>query len=365
MARRLLRLGLVLVSLLLVRVSCIAWAGKGSARDAQARAAYLVERLGRGERGWGPDEHFAGEWHVVSLSMTALALHHLAVADPSLREAYRQDVERLAEVALRPSTRRFDTRAWGTDALATLATDEGHVGALGHVGLVLGVECALGSNRHRAQLDAIGLALRRRYLAAPDGLVETFPGGKWVPDSAAGLAAVELHARCLGLASAGAVARRWPREPGGLFRFTPSTPARGSGAGFVSVYLPLIDGCLAREQWALMRARFGVRPLPGLAALREWPHGVGLDGDVDSGPLVLGLSPAGTGFALAAASSAGDDAWRAGMLRVAEAAGFTVPFGGRHYALAPLVGDASVLAARTSTLAPACRKGASARRPAR
>ena len=85
-------------------------------------------------------------------------------------------------------------------------------------------------------------------------------------------------------------------------------------------------------------------------ALREYPRGVVGSGDVDSGPALFGLSPAGTGFGLAGARHAGDVDAVLGMLRIAEVAGFTVPWrGGRAYLLAPLVGDAAVLAARTAT----------------
>jgi hypothetical protein len=66
---------------------------------------------------------------------------------------------------------------------------------------------------------------------------------------------------------------------------------------------------------------------------------------------VFGMSPAATGFALAAARHDGDDAWATGLLRTAEIAGFSVPCrGGRCYLLAPLVGDAIVLAMRTALL---------------
>jgi hypothetical protein len=286
---------------------------------------------------------------VVTLSMTSLALMRLAAGHPERADQHRRWVEQLAELALEPSARDFDTGRWHSDALATLDGDEGHVGYLGHLGLVLGAECALGSTRHRETFRAVGDALRRRFLAAADGLVDTYPEQKWLPDSAAALAVVELHARCFDLPSARAVFARWPREPSGLFRFTPGTSARGSGAGFISVYLTLIDEQVVGEQWALMKKQYGVEVL-GLCALREWPHGDGRGGDVDSGPLPFGLSPAATGFGLAAASATGDAQWRSGILRTAEAAGLTVPFGGPHYLFAPLVGDAAVLAARTSSM---------------
>lgn len=69
-------------------------------------------------------------------------------------------------------------------------------------------------------------------------------------------------------------------------------------------------------------------------------------GEVDSGPLVFGLSPSGTGFAIAGATLYGSKA-RGGLLRTAETVGFSVPFGGWHYLASPLVGEAALLAAKT------------------
>ena len=69
-----------------------------------------------------------------------------------------------------------------------------------------------------------------------------------------------------------------------------------------------------------------------------------------SGPVVFGLSPAATGFAMGGAALWGDQTALKGLLRTAELVGGTVSFGGqRRYALAPLPGDAVILAARTMT----------------
>jgi hypothetical protein len=110
--------------------------------------------------------------------------------------------------------------------------------------------------------------------------------------------------------------------------------------------LSFVDEALARDQFARLLAVFG-EPLPfGALALREWPAGVAKDGDVDSGPLVFGLSPSATGFAMAGPAMLGDDERSRALLRTAEMVGVTV---GSRYLLAPLVGDAIVLATSTAT----------------
>ncbi|HKE96154.1 MAG TPA: hypothetical protein VKB34_17730, partial [Povalibacter sp.] len=69
-----------------------------------------------------------------------------------------------------------------------------------------------------------------------------------------------------------------------------------------------------------------------------------------SGPLVFGLSPTASGFAMGGAAHWNDAVELAGLLRTAEMAGFTWSFRGRRrYLLAPLLGDAIILAARTMT----------------
>jgi hypothetical protein len=130
---------------------------------------------------------------------------------------------------------------------------------------------------------------------------------------------------------------------------TGATPSRGSGAGWNSFYLPHVDAAFAAEQWAATARAFIVVVPPWFAALREFPHGRPGEGDVDSGPLVFGLSPAATGFAIAGARHANDAASLGGLLATAEVAGTTwVRPGRRSYLLAPDVGDAIVLAMRTA-----------------
>jgi hypothetical protein len=81
----------------------------------------------------------------------------------------------------------------------------------------------------------------------------------------------------------------------------------------------------------------------GTAAVREGTT----KGDVDSGPLVFGLSPAATGFAIAGARCSGNEDLARALERTAEIVGTTVPsWHGRTYLFAPLVGDAVILAMR-------------------
>ncbi|MBL8952996.1 MAG: hypothetical protein JNK82_19620 [Myxococcaceae bacterium] len=321
----------VIAALVAVRlVGCSACA---TADDSSSRFEHVMGELKATTPG---DGLIAAEWYLVSLSMAGIAAKNLGRAD---------ELRWLTRRALDADVRAFDTRAWKSDALQTLDGGDGHAGYLGHAGLLLALECSAENAVLRRRV--LG-ALERRYGEAPDALLETYPNQKWVPDNAVTLAAVAEGARCDGReVPARAWLARWPRDAkSGVLKFTPRSGARASGAGWNSYYLPFVDAAAARAQFEAAERVFLFDAVPGLAAWREYPPGVKGSGDVDSGPLVFGLSPSGTGFAIAGATLYGSKS-RGGMLRTAEAAGITVPWRGLHYLLSPLVGQAAVLAAKT------------------
>lgn len=367
--RRYLRRGaLTLVGLGLLKALWFACYRASAVRDERAdlmaRRAYLVHRVtapnfGPGDFSKVLGAQFQGEWALVSLSMTALALGGLSQRVPESAVSLPQELDRIAARALSPELSAFDTTLWGAPALSTLATDAGHVGYLGHLALLLSVrEVVAAGGPHRALLAQLSEALARKIRRGSCGLAETYPGETYFPDNTVALAALSLAAR------AGLVA---PQTAPGLLRTLhtryadayglmpfrlgsgcrPLDPERSSGAAWNLLFLGLVDEDYVRRAYPALRDRFLSRPLPGLWGLREWPHGDGRGGDVDSGPLPLGLSPAGTGFALASAIRLRDAQTMQRLLDTAELAGSSFELGvRRRYLLAPLVGDAILLAAR-------------------
>lgn len=339
------------------------------ARDERAdllgRRAYLVHRVTAPD--FGPRDfpsaigpQFQGEWALVSLSMTALALGGLGPRDPESAGRLPQELDRIAERALSAELGAFDTERWGAPALATLSSDAGHVGYLGHLALLLAVrEVRAAGGPHRALLESLSAALVRKIRRGACGLAETYPGETYVPDNAVALAALALAARA-GLhvpepptELLRTIHLRYADATTGLLPFrlgpgcAPQDPERSSGAAWNLMFLGLVDEGYVRRIYPTLRGHFLHRPLPGLWGLREWPLGVDRGGDIDSGPLPLGLSPAGTGFALASAVRLGDTETEQRLLDTAELAGSSFELGGRRrYLLAPLVGDAILLAAR-------------------
>lgn len=352
--RRLVAVGLL--SLLLLHLARVQAASAPSPTDDARRLAWLAQRIEEGPLpGWAPGHPFDGEWRLMTLSMAAVAATNLAVRQPETRAERARQVSAWARRLASDEVRAYDTREWGADALATLDEAPGHAGYLGHVVLALDAACLLGGERDAALHARLVDALARRMRGAREGLIETYPGEIYVPDNVVVMAALKQYDACTGEARHAdliaawldTVRARWSDADSGLLVFAPGQRARGSGAAWNAFYLPLLDEAFAADQSTRLWATFGDTALGGwLGGIREHPHGLEGAGDVDSGPLVAGVSPSATGFALADAVLRGDDAWAASLRRTAELSG--VSWKGR-YLFAPLVGDAIVLAAGTMT----------------
>ena len=354
MRRRLTRLLVFILAVLVLKVGHFASA---RASDASQRLAYLGARLdARDVPGLAPGAPFDGEWLLVEHSFTIAAATNLAFRHPEQFEARRVDVKRWLESLLRADTRAFDTAKWNEDALSSLESSHGHVGFLGHLSWALGASCLLG-NELPAVAVPVADALARRFDASPSALLETYPGETYVPDNVVAIAGLSLLQRCRGDTHHAATIDRFLNvmraerlDPNtGVLVFAPGQMGRGSGAAWMAYFLTFIDEPFARDQFAALFREFGA-PLPfGAFAIREWPRGVERSGDVDSGPLVFGLSPSGTGFALAGSAFCNDDAQLRAMLTTAELVGTSLGSAQRRYLFAPLVGDAITLATRTAT----------------
>jgi len=327
--------------------------------DAEARLDYLASRIAADELpGVAPGHPFDGEWTVGTLSMASVAAVNLATKHPETRAKRAAQVSEWAKRLSSDSVRAYDTKEWGRDALMTLEGPDGHAGYLGHVVLAMDAACLLGGTRDVALHEALVESLARRVDASPTGLIETYPGETYVPDNVVVLASLMQFDACVGeprhreleLRWKAKLRAQWVDPQNGLLVFAPGQNARGSGASWNALYLALVDEDFAAEQSELMWKTFGDTAVAGwLGGFREWPVGVDGRGDVDSGPLILGISPGATGFALGDATLR-DRPERAALLRTAELVG--VSFRGR-YLMAPLVGDAITLAARTMTRWPA------------
>jgi hypothetical protein len=335
--------------------------------DLEARRDYLLRRLLRDQatakQMASPQGLFEGEWFAGTLSMTTAALTNLAFTYPDTRASAVEAIGRLVERAMAKEARAFDARMWrGEDALDSLDGPHGHAGYLGHLLLMLGAHRLVGGDARFEDLQGrIAASLDRRMRESPTAHLETYPGEIYAMDNAVVAAAVAVDGLARGVDHREPLSRwleltrtRLIDPETGVIAFALDASgqrtqrSRGSGGGWNSFYLPFVDRDFARDQFARLREHFLASPL-GVTGFREHRKGVDAGGDVDSGPVIFGLSPSGTGFAIAGARHARDAKLLGSLLDTAELAGFTFQWNGeRRYLLAPLVGDAIVLAMKTA-----------------
>jgi hypothetical protein len=219
----------------------------------------------------------------------------------------------------------------------------------------------------RFALDSAALGAAFDASASP--YLPAYPGQAWPVDSTVAMASLRLHDMLLpatdgaGARFAG-TAQRWLRgvrdrlDPRtGLLphRVDPDTGepaevARGSSQSVIQRFLGEVDPAFAAEQYLRFRDRYVVTPLGLGPAVREYPQGMDGPGDVDSGPLPLGVSLSATAVTLGAAQVHGDARLAEALARYGDVAGVPVdtPWT-RRYAFGVLpVGDAFVAWSKTA-----------------
>jgi hypothetical protein len=269
--------------------------------------------------------HLKGEWALVTHQMTALGLAQLVLAHPEWRAEYGPILREAALRSFLPEMRDFGTRAWhGEDAMTSLGSEHGHA-YLAYPALALGMARLTTESdpywRSRegadtiAHHDALIAAYVRRLSASKFGLIETYPGQAFPTDVAAVAAAIAVHGRVTGkdrrpllaLWADNVRAHQVDHHSGlilqrmNAFDGSALDLPRGSGTGLAAYYAGFADRALARtltESLLKQEASFF-----GFGAIREYLPGKGGSGDIDSGPVILGVSVAATGFALAPARS--------------------------------------------------------------
>jgi hypothetical protein len=310
-----------------------------------------------------PGDRFVGETALITHQMAALGLAQLWLAHPEERARLAPEVTRAARRSFLPEMRDFGTRAWhGEDAMASLDGAHGHA-YLAYSALALGMARVVDPAFPKdlaAQHDALIAAYERRLLASPTGLIETYPGQAFPTDMAAVAAAIAVHGRATGRDHSRAIAH-WAdraravqidRHSGFVFQRMHADgrvvdAPRGSGTALAAYFAGFADRPLARS---LAEALFAHEStLWGFGAIREYADGYSGRGDVDSGPVALGVSVSATGFALAPARALGyADAFER-IYRTTELFGApVVAEGRRRFLTGGPIGNAALLAVLTS-----------------
>lgn len=305
---------------------------------------------------------FDGEWALVTSQMSALGLSQVILAHPAERARYLPSLRLAVEHILRPQTFAFATQAWGVSPLDHLDDERGHA-YLGYVALALGALRAVDPATPRAALhDRIVASLARRLERSPSGALETYPGESYPCDLASVVGAIGQHARLTGADRRALLSRmsavylaRWIDPSSGYLAQAvdpatgaPTSPGRGSGTALSSYFLSFADPALSRAL-GLAVARTGARTLAGFGGVREYAPGSSGHGDIDSGPVVLGVSVSATGFALSSARQLGDRGRFVALYRTAALFGVPVARGdGRAFLAGGPIGNAILLAMLTA-----------------
>jgi hypothetical protein len=310
------------------------------------------------------ENRFAGEWALVTHEMTALGLAQLCLAHSDWCMRYAPIATKAALKSSLPEMRDFGTRAWGgEDAMQSLASSHGHA-YLAYSALAVGMARAVDPSfppSEAARHDALIAAFERRLLASPTGLIETYPGEAYPTDVAAVAAAIAVHGRATGVDHQ-RVLRHWSDrvravqiDPNsglviqrmGAWNAKAHDAPRGSGTGLAAYYAGfadrgvaelLADGLFKHESsfW-------------GFSAIREYAEGFRGLGDVDSGPVIFGVSVAATGFALAPARALGRRDVFERIYRTTDLFGLPASFGAKHrFCIGGPIGNALLLAFLTS-----------------
>ena len=344
-------------------------------RDLLSRHQYLVSHVLTSQ--FGPHSipqivghRFQIEWAIGTLSMTGLATTNLYYRKLITLSEAKAVLKKLIERMMQDDLREYEFLYWGWDALDAVDVpgafqDRGSIGYLGHLNLLLSCYRLLGGEDYSSLQLRISDALARRVRRAPSLFVETFPGQIYVPDNLVVIASLALNDLATEQERYQSIIKSWVstvREKMIDSRsdlFVPWVDAasgypiegvRGSYAAWNMIFLPHIDLPLAKQQWEAIKKRMITKPISGFAAMREYYPGEGGMGDIDSGSVLFGMSPSGTGFIMAAAAYFEELDLLMGLMRSAELVGYSISNSdGRSYLLAPIIGDAIVLATRTST----------------
>lgn len=212
--------------------------------------------------------------------------------------------------------------------------------------------------RYQTELSALAAAFDQ----SETPFLQAYPSQAWPVDSTVAVAALHLHDTIFQPQFEATIQRWIERAKTKVDPATGLLPhqvnyrtgdllqgTRGSSQSVIQRFLPEIDPAWAQETYPIFREKFAATVL-GIPGIREYPVGNEGVGDVDSGPLIAGMSLSSSVVAVGAAKLEGDTELANAMLNVGEALGMPIEIGGRkRYALGVLpTGDAFLAWAKSS-----------------
>lgn len=332
--------------------------------ETQLALARGVARAVRAQRGLHfyqtGDLRFDGQSAIAVYQMTILGLGQIVLEHPETRDELLPAMRSAADRLVDARTLAYAARKYGSHGVTRMRPRDGHA-YLGYINLALGVLRAVEpSTPHAALHDRLSRELGKRLLASPTAMIETYPGETWPPDVAAAMGSVGLHARLTGADRSGldAWAERFAScavdDSGYLVQrlksgsCTPLDAPRGSGTAVAAYFLSFSHPELSRRLEQAV-AGVGRRTLLGFGAVREYAPGHRGSGDVNAGPILLGVSVGASGFALGAARAHGDRALYTELYRTAHLFGLPHDSDGeQRFVVGGVLGNALLLAMLTA-----------------
>ena len=371
---------IIIVALIVVKVIWVTCATvghgsyEGEKKEIIQRANYLTSKVATtpqkllDEMPSGIGEQFQGEWAIYSCSMTCAALANIAILYPQNKELSIKFIGQIIDIAMSQEIREYDRLRWREDPLDGIYGDLSHISYYSHLAWMISRYKQIGGDgKYDGLYHSLCKAMNRRIRQSPYLNCETYPGELvYIPDMLVAIVALHNYS-CQYDKKYSTTVNMWierakkewiDKETGLLASFLEAEngitqivmPVKGSYSALNCYYLSLVDPVFAKEQYECFLRNFKQRfPITGIS---EYHDGNCLFGmDIDAGPIIFGLSPSGTGFALGAATSLDDSGFRKKLLQTIETGGSTVRWLGQsHYLVSniALVAEAIILAMRTS-----------------
>jgi hypothetical protein len=308
---------------------------------------------------------FQGEWAIYSCSMTCKALANIATLYPQAN--YKEEIAKIINIAMSKEIRGYDAERWDEDPFIGLDGNISHLSYYSHLAWMIGeYKLLYNDNQFDTLYHSLCRAMYKRISNSPILNIPTYPFEQiYIPDMLVAIVALNIYNKIYAGKYQDLVQKwmdnakiEWTDKETGLLvsfmsdRGTVSPIIKGSYSALNCYYLSLIDIDFAKLQFQILKKYFK-KSLPFITGIKEYFTEKCFFGfDIDAGPIILGLSPSGTGFALGAATMCNDYKFRKQILRTAEIACSTVSYNGKsHYLLAniALVGEAILLAMRTTS----------------
>ncbi|MBF9140385.1 hypothetical protein [Hymenobacter properus] len=273
------------------------------------RKAHYLERIIRSPQNESAELNALGnaEWSLFSLSYAVYAFTNISQLDST----FRPEAAHYTQLAIAKMLTGSVAQAFRNSNAFVRSDSVTSVLYLGHLNLMLGCHRLLDpASPYQALHDSLSATLHRRLAAAPNHCLESYPGGVWVPDNTVALASLQLHSELTGSPYRAfcqqwvAYARQHLTDPAtGLLLSKPATrhqaaqEPRGSHLGWSIFFLYRFAPGYAAEQYRRYQAQFSTN----WGAIRLYSERAGSyetsEGDIDSGPLVLGYSIPANAFA--------------------------------------------------------------------